>query len=181
LYGSCDRRNALAAVAAGLYKTLAGIGLFAKHSLPIDSAGAPGPRSRRGSHAMNRQVVNQCVCAVCLSAGIMGSLVATSLHAQQPAPQPVQASNTTNRQGRQVSLFDQLRVGLKAVTKEDFAFINLVVLRVNEGVLPRELVDSTFLWARNRYRSHSGRHRLRPMVYFKPALTARAKKLGVLL
>ena len=130
---------------------------------------------------MNRQIVNQCLCAVGLSAAIIGSLVGTSLEAQQPAPQPVQSSNVTNRQGRQVSLFDQLRVGLKAVTKEDLAFINLVVLRVNEGKLPRELVDSTFLWARNRYKSHNGNHRLRPMVYFKPGLTARAKKIGVLL
>jgi hypothetical protein len=130
---------------------------------------------------MNRQIANQCLCAVGLSAAIIGSLVATSLEAQQPAPQPVQSSNVSNRQGRQVSLFDQLRVGLKAVTKEDLAFINLVVLRVNEGKLPRELVDSTFLWARNRYKSHNGNHRLRPMVYFKPGLTARAKKIGVLL
>ena len=130
---------------------------------------------------MNRQTANQCLCAVCVSVAIMGSLIATSLQAQQPAPQPVQASNIANRQGRQISLFDQLRVGLKAVTKEDFAFINLVVLRVDEGKLPRELVDSTFLWARNRYRSRPGNHRLRPMVYFKPGLTARAKKIGVVL
>jgi hypothetical protein len=129
---------------------------------------------------MNRQIANQCLCAVGLSAAIFASLIATSLQAQ-PAPQPVQASNVTNRQGRQVSLYDQLRVGLKAVTKEDLAFINLVVLRVNEGKLPRELVDSTFLWARNRYKSRPNNHRLRPMVYFKPGLTARAKKVGVLL
>ena len=128
---------------------------------------------------MNRQITNQCLCAVCLSAAIFTSLVATSLKAQQPASQPVQSSNVSNRQGRQVSLSDQLRVGLKAVTKEDLAFIQLVVLRVNEGKLPRELVDSTFLWARNRYKGHHGNHRLRPMVYFKPALVARAKKIGV--
>jgi hypothetical protein len=130
---------------------------------------------------MNRQTTNQCLCAVGLSAAIFGSLIATSLEAQQPAPQPVQSSNVSNRQGRQVSLYDQLRVGLKAVTKEDFAFIDLVVLRVNQGKLPRALVDSTFLWARNRYKTRPGNHRLRPMVYFKPGLTARAKKVGVLL
>ena len=69
---------------------------------------------------------------------------------------------------------DQLRVGLKAVTPADLAFINLVVQKVDQGVLPRKLVDSTFLWARNRYLTRPGSHRLRPIVYFQPALIARA-------
>jgi hypothetical protein len=55
------------------------------------------------------------------------------------------------------------------------------VARVNQGKLPRVMVDSTFLWARNRYVSRTSNHRLRPMVYFKPALIARAKKIGVIL
>jgi hypothetical protein len=113
------------------------------------------------------------------------TFVATALHAQQPppapTPTPVSPDQPLNRQGRQVSLYDQLRVGLKAKTKADLAFIDLVVLRVNQGVLPRKMVDATFLWARNRYKSRPDSSRLRPIVYFQPALTLQAKKIGVVL
>jgi hypothetical protein len=97
----------------------------------------------------------------------------------QQLPTPVQASSSGNRTGQQVSLRDQLRVGLKAVTKADFAFIDLVVLQVEQGKLPRKLVDATFLWARNRHKERPTSHRLRPIVYFQPALTLQAKKVGV--
>jgi hypothetical protein len=101
-----------------------------------------------------------------------------ALRAQQPTT-PVQPSDPANRAGRQISLEDQLRVGLKAVTKEDFAFIDLVVQKVDEKVLPRRLVDSTFLWARRRVQVQRPNYRKRPMVYFQPALVLRARALGV--
>jgi hypothetical protein len=103
-------------------------------------------------------------------------LFGASLPAQQPAVRP---SDGRNRDGRQITLRDQLRTGLKAVAPADFVFIDLVVLRVNQGVLPRNLVDSTFLWARRRVQSTHPRYRQRPMVYFQPALAIRARKLGV--
>ena len=121
-------------------------------------------------------------CWTCLVAGMMGLVAASALQAQQPpAPAPVQASSDSDRAGRQVTLFEQLRIGLKAKTKADVAFIELVVLRVNQGKLPRKMVDATFLWARNRYKGRPANHRLRPIVYFQPALTAQAKKIGVVL
>jgi hypothetical protein len=97
----------------------------------------------------------------------------------QPPVNPVKPSDPTNRQGRQISLRDQLRTGLKAFTKADFAFIDLVVLRVDQGVLPRSLVDSTFLWARAKVQTQRPQYRQRPMVYFEPALRMRARKLGI--
>lgn len=113
---------------------------------------------------------------VCLFGGVV-------LQAQQSStlPTPVKGSDAANRSGRKVALKEQLRVGLKATTKEDLAFINLVVAKVDAGRLPRDLVDGTFLWARNRYKTRPGSHRLRPIVYFRPALTARAKAIGVTL
>ncbi|MCC6491933.1 MAG: hypothetical protein IT424_02810 [Pirellulales bacterium] len=98
-----------------------------------------------------------------------------------PTSARIQARGQTDRDGRQVSLYDQLRVGLKAYTKADLAFIELVVQKVEQGKLPRKMVDGTFLWARNRYKDKPGAHRLRPIVYFQPALTAQAKKIGVAL
>ena len=110
----------------------------------------------------------------------VAAALGAALHAQQPT-QPVRPTDPRGRPGRQISLRDQLRVGLKAVTKEDVAFIDLVVARVNQGVLPRRLVDGTFLWARRRAVSRDGRYLKRPMVYFQPALVQRARAIGVVL
>lgn len=81
--------------------------------------------------------------------------------------------------GRQITLRQQLATGLKAFTKADFAFIDTVVLAVEQRKLPRNLVDSTFLWARDRAARRSYTRRLRPMVYFQPGLTLRAKAIGL--
>lgn len=94
---------------------------------------------------------------------------------------PVTPADTINRQGRQITLRDQLRTGLKAFTPEDFEFIDLVVLRVEQGTLPRSMVDSTFLWARRRVTGLSMHYSKRPMVYFRPALVKRAGAIGVAL
>ena len=115
-----------------------------------------------------------------LLAGVISLVV--DAQAQQPAPpKPIDASTPGDRGGRQVSLYDQLRVGLKAKTKVDIEFLQKVVDRVEQDVLPRKMVDATFLWARNRYRTRPANHRLRPIVYFQPALTAQAKRIGVVL
>ncbi len=90
-----------------------------------------------------------------------------------------QSTSSTNNQGRTISLSDQLRTGLKAFTKSDFDFINKVTDQVNQGKLPRRLVDGTFLWARDRAARRSRLRELRPMVYFRPALVQRAKRIGV--
>ena len=94
-------------------------------------------------------------------------------------PRPVTPADRLKAGGRQVSLYDMLRVGLKAKTEADFEYIAEVVKLVDEGKLPRDMVDSSFLYARYRYRTHPGSFKLRPMVYFQPSLTARAKKIGV--
>ena len=96
-------------------------------------------------------------------------------------PRPVTPADRLKAGGRQVKLYDMLRVGLKAKTEADFEYIAEVVKLVDEGKLPREMVDSSFLYARYRYRTHPGSFQLRPMVYFQPSLTARAKKIGVII
>jgi hypothetical protein len=118
---------------------------------------------------------------VLLAAVAAAAIGAVALRAQTPLPPPVTPSDPANRDGRQITLHDQLRVGLKAVTRGDFAFIDLVVLKVDNGTLPRKLVDSTFLWARRRVQTRSPQYRNRPMVYFQPALILRARALGITL
>ncbi len=104
-------------------------------------------------------------------------LVTTAQQSTDPAAQ--QSTDPATSQGRKITLRDQLTTGLRAFTKADRAFIDKVVILVEQGKLPRRLVDGTFLWARDRAARRSFSRRLRPMVYFQPALVARAKRIGV--
>ena len=112
-----------------------------------------------------------------LSMLVVAALAVLSMLTSPAAAQ--QSTAPVGDQGRKISLADQLRAGLKATTKSDHAFIDRVVLLVHLGKLPRRLVDSTFLWARDRAARKSATRALRPMVYFRPALTLRAKRIGV--
>jgi hypothetical protein len=88
---------------------------------------------------------------------------------------------TPAKPARPVSLRDRLVVGLRARLKSEIAFIDAVVLHVQSGRLPQRLVDQTFFWARERAAIvRHGRTR-RPIVYFRPAMVARAKRLNVAL
>jgi hypothetical protein len=116
---------------------------------------------------------------VLLTAIVAAAIGGVALRAQTPLGPPVTPSEPSNQQGRQITLRDQLRVGLKAVTRGDFAFIDLVILKVDDGTLPRKMVDSTFLWARRRVQTQSPQYRNRPMVFFQPALVLRARAIGV--
>ncbi|HWL74695.1 MAG TPA: hypothetical protein VNQ74_12560 [Burkholderiaceae bacterium] len=69
------------------------------------------------------------------------------------------------------TLQERLEKGLKARRPSEFAFLANVAKRVEEGSLPRSLVDSTFFWARNK--------RPYPFPYFERGLKERAKKLGL--
>ena len=69
------------------------------------------------------------------------------------------------------TLQERLEKGLKARRPSEFAFLANVAKRVEEGSLPRTLVDSTFFWARNK--------RPYPYTYFERGLKERAKKLGL--
>jgi len=89
------------------------------------------------------------------------------------------SNNIGPAQGRKITLQQQLTVGLKAFTRADREFISRVVAAVEQGRLPRTLVDSTFLWARNRAERRSYTRSLRPMVYFQPGMILRARRFGL--
>jgi hypothetical protein len=82
-------------------------------------------------------------------------------------------------EGRQISLKEQLTFGLMVRTKAEREFIDLVVAKVEAGELPRPLVNSTFLWARDRAAKRRDSTAIRPMIYFRPGLLARAKKMKI--
>jgi hypothetical protein len=67
--------------------------------------------------------------------------------------------------------------GLQARLPSELAFVDSVVVAVENGQLPPRLVDQTYFWAR----THSGTNMYgrptRPIIYFIPALQARLKRL----
>ena len=71
-----------------------------------------------------------------------------------------------------ISLEDQLNTGLKTRRPEETAFVEGVARLVNEGKLPRKLVDSTFTWAVRRRQTY-------PFPAFERALRLQADRLGV--
>lgn len=77
------------------------------------------------------------------------------------------------------TLRERLVYGLLAKIPSELAFIELVVLKVDEGKLPVELVNQTFFWARERATPSQNGSPRRPIIFFKPAMTARAKRIGV--
>jgi len=103
---------------------------------------------------------------------VVGALAAQNNSVERVALAPAKVQ-------RPISLRDRLVVGLQARLKTEVAFVELVALRVRTGDLPQRIVDETFFWARARGGAlRNGRTR-RPIIYFRPAMTARAKKLGV--
>jgi hypothetical protein len=78
-----------------------------------------------------------------------------------------------------ITLRDRLVVGLQARLKSEVAFVELVVAKVRTGQLPQRLVDETFLWARQRAQNGRSNRIYRPIVFFEPAMRARAKRLKV--
>lgn len=66
-----------------------------------------------------------------------------------------------------------LEAGLKARRPQEFAFIATVAEKVEDGTLPRSLVESTFFWARRKGPV--------PFVHFESAIRLRAKRIGVVL
>jgi hypothetical protein len=74
--------------------------------------------------------------------------------------------------GEELSLEDQLKTGLKVRRPEDAEFVTEVARRVQDGSLPRKLVDSTYTWAVRRRQKY-------PFPAFEQALRLQAERLGV--
>ncbi|MEK6247769.1 MAG: hypothetical protein N2C12_06285, partial [Planctomycetales bacterium] len=73
--------------------------------------------------------------------------------------------------GQQQDLQDLLETGLLARRPVEIAFIKRVVQLVELDELPRNIVESTFLWAR--------RQPGRPFPYFQTGLRIRAQRIGI--
>jgi len=69
-------------------------------------------------------------------------------------------------------LSETLRSVLKCRRAEEFAFVEVVVAKVNQGLLPLEMVLSMMKWARERREDI-------PFPYFQEGIRKRAAAVGV--
>lgn len=76
----------------------------------------------------------------------------------------------------QANLNETLRYVLKARRPQEFAFVDLVTLKVKQGQLPIEMVLSMMKWAVERAREKNSNI---PFPYFQEGLRVRAKEIGV--
>lgn len=99
------------------------------------------------------------------------TLAAAMVEADDPKPSPPPLGNSLPKS---FDLKKQLETGLKARRPSDFAYIARVVGKVENGTLPRTLVDQSFMYARSRSKHY-------PIVYFQFTLEQLAKKAGAAL
>jgi hypothetical protein len=66
---------------------------------------------------------------------------------------------------------DTMKAALRTAAPEEGGFIDEVLAKVDKKVLPLDLVESTFLWARKKPRNQ--------FQYFKRALILRATQQGI--
>lgn len=74
------------------------------------------------------------------------------------------------------NLNETLRSALRARRQQEFAFVDLVTQKVQQGHLPLPLVLSMMKWARERAEQ---RHDKIPFPYFQEGLRRRAAEIGV--
>ena len=84
------------------------------------------------------------------------------------------ASRSTSAQQQVADLSQTLRSVLKCRRQVEFDFVEVVVAKVNQGLLPAEMVLSMMKWARERRDDI-------PFPYFQEGIRRRAKEVGVTL
>ena len=138
-------------------------------------------RTRRGKiDAVHTPTAVSLLLLACLMAGTLAlpkQPKGKKLHASELKPLVLQPATP----GKPISLHDRLITGLKARLNNELRFVDKVVYLVDTGKLPESLVDQTFFWARQKtlakYRRSTRHHR--PIIYFQPAMVARAARIGV--
>lgn len=124
------------------------------------------------SGAFSRPVFARPMIAMILASAIV------ALHARA-ATESQRVNVTPGRSQQRVGLRDRLVVGLQARLKSEVAFVEKVVEQVQAGKLPQRIVDETFFWARDRASAKRNGVSRRPIIFFQPAMTLRAKRLKV--
>jgi hypothetical protein len=80
-----------------------------------------------------------------------------------------------------VTVRERLIVGLQARLQSEVQFVDDVLGQVQAGHIPQSMVDETFFWSRQKAGDPKYGRPRRPIIYFKPAMIARANALHVVL
>jgi hypothetical protein len=95
---------------------------------------------------------------VCLSmVMLLALLAAASTRTAKADPFPLDA--------------DTMKAALRTAAPEEDGFIDIVLAKTNKGILPQDMVMSTFLWAK--------RKPVHKFQYFKQGLILRAQAAGI--
>ena len=116
----------------------------------------------------SRRITLMTLASLALSMGLTIAALA-----QTGASTAVSGQSTDINSASQGTYYEVLAAGLKCRRPSEFAFVRSVALKVETGVLPKNLVDSTYFWAR--------RQPPYPYIQFEFALKTRAKRLGIIL
>jgi hypothetical protein len=134
-----------------------------------------------GASSIPRPLATRWILSFAAAALVAGSLWVGTAEQRAAADEIAALTVTPAAPQRPLSRRDRMVAGLKARLKSEVAFIDKVLEAVRLGRLPQKLVDQTYFWARLRAsRPRSGRPR-RPIIYFQPAMRARAKVFGIIL
>src|SRR4051794_22234370 len=109
-----------------------------------------------------------------VAAAVSGRIVQRAMAAEVEKVDVAEA-----KPNRPITLRDRLVIGLEARLKSEVAFVDAVVAQVQNGHLPQRQVDETFFWARQRAAIVRNGRSNRAIVYFQPAMKARANLLHV--
>ncbi len=106
---------------------------------------------------------------------VLASAVAL-LPSRRVAAQQGGSINSAERLGDQniAPLADQLTKGLRAITPEQKQFVQVVVAYVDQGQIPRAMVNLVYRWALEK-------HATVPFPYFEYAMRTLSKRRGVVL
>ena len=108
--------------------------------------------------------------------GLLGLAVERSVRADDAA----NVILTPATSDKPATVRDRLIAGLQARLPSEVAFIDQILLAVQNGHLPQRMVDETFFSARQKA-ADPAHGPQRPIVYFRPAMVARANALHVTL
>ncbi len=110
---------------------------------------------------------------------VFATLIAVAVAVPALAQQSVQRGQTRFVANQQITFEQRLLTGLRVKTPADEAYINRVAAAVRAGQLPVSLVDSSFFYARARAARPGNRLVNNPIIYFRIALEARTRALGI--
>ena len=105
---------------------------------------------------------------------LLGSISTLAASASAQEGHSLNSADRISQTGRTVPLLDQLKNGLRATRPNQEEFLQHLVAQVDQGAVPRSMVNTVYKWALQR-------NPRVPFPYFQVAMRELAKRRGVTL